>query len=84
MVVPAAAAEPDSSTWLLAEEGGSGEEGNEENGEREGFEKKGVLEERRRRGEDVCVSNLLSIFAISKISGRTKFVTVQEGYRRET
>lgn len=51
---------------VLSEDGGSGEEDNEENGEIEDLEKRGGIPEERRRREDVCVSSFLSIFAISK------------------
>lgn len=51
---------------VLSEDGGSGEEDNEENGEREDLEKREGIPEERRRREDGCVSSFLSIFAISK------------------
>ena len=71
MVFPATAfASSTCSTVLLSERGGSGEEDNDENGDGEDFEKKGVLQERRRR-EDVCVSNLLSIVATQNLQTPT-------------
>lgn len=52
---------PGCSTAGLSEDGGSGEEDNEENGEIVDLEKRGGTPEKRRRREDVCVSSFLSI-----------------------
>jgi len=74
---------PGCSTAGLSEDGGSGEEDNEENGEIVDLEKRGGTPEKRRRREDVCVSSFLSIFAISKFADSDERSRNLGGLRRE-